>query len=154
MFIAAKVSPSLIKDLQLLHDQYLEELPLSIPSEIIDAYAWYGNSGCKFSGNKKLLEPENIMRHAVQTREVFKVKNWYEIFAHISEIVHGNPNYQDEPHNERFWIATMSMSTTAYMIELIDRLFLEKVQPRDFREWLKTTKDIQPQMIAEWKKKI
>lgn len=151
---ASKIANELLIEVLQLHKKYLDTYELSIPNDKDQVWKWYQNSGLQFESNNKVLTSERMGKFAVETLDIFKAKDWYAIFAHISEIVHGNPFYHDKPHNERFWVATMALSTSAYTIELIDRFYLEKVKPRDYREWLQKVKVIQPQLQELWQKRL
>ena len=102
-----------------------------------------------------LLTPENMNKFSSYSIQVFGVKKTYEIYSSISEILHGNPYYyKEESHNERFWIITMSLSTSAFLIEFIDRYILNKGESRDFREWLASCKKNSREYAEVWKRKI
>lgn len=101
-----------------------------------------------------LLTPENMNKFSSYSIQVFGVKKTYEIYSSISEILHGNPYYyKEESHNERFWIITMSLSTSAFLIEFIDRYILNKGESRDFREWLASCKTNSREYAEVWKRR-
>lgn len=150
----SKIAEGQLQEVLKLNEAYTRMIGFEIPSEGSEIWKWYKKSGLEFPSINKILVPETMNRYAVETVSVFKAKDWYNIFSHISEIAHGNPYYHDKPHSESFWVATMTLSTTAYIIELVDKCFLNKIKPCDYREWLKSSKELQPKLIESWRKKL
>ena len=145
---------NLLKEILDLNKEYLVDHEFFIPDNVNKMWSWYKDKKFKynFSSNNIILKPEIMSKYAIQTEQVFKANDWYPIYSHISEILHGNPYYPDKPTNERYWISIMSLSTSAHTLELIDRVFLGKSYPSDYRKWLKLAKDLQPGIISQWLK--
>lgn len=116
-------------------------------------YGWIVKNGLAFADRDELLTPENMKRFSNYSLEVFGTEKTYFIYSSISEFLHGNPYYyRGEEHNERFWVTSTAMITTAFFVELIDRYILD-VQPRDFREWLAEVKRTKGEYARFWNSK-
>ncbi len=109
-----------------------------------------------FAAQKEiLLTPANMNRFSSYSIKVFGIERTYEIYSSISEILHGNPYYyKEESYNERFWIISMCLRTSAFLIEYIDRYILDKGQKRDFRDWLSSCENTKKEYVSVWKKRI
>lgn len=109
------------------------------PSEM--DHEWIRDHKLGFASRKKVLTKTTICEHSAYATEVFGTKGTYETYAHLSEFLHGNPYYYTgKPHNERYWIVAVSISTSAFLMELVDKYTLRKVRPRDFTTWLAQVK--------------
>ncbi len=114
-------------------------------------WRWIRSNGLAFGSKSDLLTAENIKRFSMHALDVFGANKTYEIYSHISELLHGNPYlYNDSSHNERFWIAAMSLINTAFLLDMIDRFILDKGQQRDAREWLTTVKNSRAEFTGLW----
>ncbi|HMO78532.1 MAG TPA: hypothetical protein PKA42_02985 [Candidatus Paceibacterota bacterium] len=127
----------------------LQEVKVPATAKECD-WRWYKNSGYLFAGNNSVLTEEILKKYTVETSKVFSNKSTYEIFTHLSEALHGNPMYHRQAHNERFWLASMSISLTANLIEVIDQKFLDRVRPRDFRVWLQGVDRFKKELLQAW----
>lgn len=104
-----------------------------------------------FGSPKQLLSEENIKSFAPYSSDIFGANNSYGLYANFSEHLHGNPYlFNSNAHNERFWIAALAIVYTAFLIELIDRESLSKIQSRDFRLWLRDVGKNRPSFTALW----
>ncbi len=115
-------------------------------------YTWYlRKSGLAFNSNRDLLEEWVIIRYTNPPIKVFKGQDLIGLYGMVSELCHGNPyfNYKGA-FNERFWIATMSLMVTSYLIDLIDTYTLKKPLRRDFREWMSDTDKVSRDIVALW----
>ncbi len=118
-------------------------------------YAWYlRHSDLAFRSTRDLFKEDIINKYSNPPVKIFKGQNIVGLYASLSEICHGNPYYYyDTPHNERFWVATVSFMVTSYVINLIDTYFLNKVSPKDFRVWLNNVNKASNSMISIWRSK-
>ncbi len=137
------------------YKKYLSTIGLEPPATAgLCDWKWYSNSGLCFKKNSQILTEELIKKYAVDTNDVFGAKQAYTIYSHLSGILHGNPFYHDKPYNERFWLSSIATSTSAFVIELIDRRFLDWERPRDFRQWLNGLKKFKEIFISKWPRKV
>ena len=136
--------------------QYAEAIAKSPISEVeFDQYSfdWVRNNGLNFPSRSKILTEENVNRFAIDTKEQFKGQQLYKLYAAFSEYGHANPFYgNDQPHNEKYWVITVSIQMTAYLIELIDRRILKDPKKGDFRLWLKEVAKNENSFLLSWEK--
>lgn len=132
---------------------FLEEEKFNFPEDPskLDIEWIRKNSNLMFAKRSKLLTEDNIKTHSPYSMDVFGSNKTYLIYSSLSEFLHGNPYYYTgKPHNERFWVASMSISISAFLIELIDKYTLNKIQSKDFRVWLKEVKDNKTDFLKLW----
>jgi hypothetical protein len=139
-----------------LHKGFLSKVNFSFPENPTDLdFRWIKNKGLDFPSREKLLTKDLIEKDSIHTMGVFKGEKIYEIYSFFSELLHGNPYcYTSEPRNERFWVVSESLMTSAFLIELIDKEILRKVLSKDFRTWLDDVKNSQKDFVSIWKRKI
>jgi len=138
------------------YKDYLDQVRADYPRDLNTfKYGWLVKNGYIFEKRESLLTPDNTKRYSTLTIQVFGAENSYEIYSHISELLHGNPYLYDEEntHNERFWVVSMAIVVTAFIVELIDRYILDRGEPRDFREWLASVKSSRDEFASVWKTK-
>lgn len=146
-----KDSSSYIETLAIYQD-FLDSTNTTFPTNASEvSWYWFKDKGYGFASANSMLTSENIRRYSVYSKETFDTKNTYDIYSHVSEVLHGNPFYYNEPHNERFWIMAIAEWTTAFLIELVDRQTLLRVLPADYRAWLKELKESKSEFIRVWK---
>lgn len=81
-------------------------------------YVWYlRKSGSAFSSNRDLLTEEVVNYYSNPPVKVFNGRDLVRLYGMISELAHGNPYFDYRGvYNERFWIATISLMVSAYLI--------------------------------------
>ncbi len=111
--------------------------------------------GLSFGNMKDLLSADRVKDLAMNTRDVFVGGVLDEMYGPFSEYIHGNPfQYTGVEQNERFWVAATTVSTTAYLIEIVDTHTLNWRNPRDARDWLKDAKRTRDTLTGLWLSEI
>lgn len=140
------------KGLEFYKDFLAQEKPDFPKDPAMLSLSWIGENGFNFKNNSELLTPENIGRFSTETIKIFGTNKTYEIYRHFSELLHGNP-YVYSPKNERFWVVSMAIMNTSFLVELIDRHILDKGQLKDARAWLKRVENGRKEFVDLWKTK-
>ena len=139
-----------------LNQPFLDDINFSFPAKLKD-FNYYGcvkPNNLAFAKQKDILNKELISKYTTYSLDVFGGNKTYTIYSHISEIMHGNPYYYTESdQNERFWVSTMCLISSAFLIELIDTYTFRKTKPRDFREWLKKVELEKDSVTQMWIKR-
>ena len=130
----------------------LVKIPI-VPKEL--SGNWIKQNDMRFANRNDLLTEELIKKYSIDAVDVFGSKKTYDIYSYFSEILHGNPYYGDGStvHNERLWVISTSIITTAYLVELIDNYTLEKRQPRDYKLWLKEVRNGRDELTYMWQQR-
>jgi len=116
---------------------------------------WVKNNKLSFDTMDKILTPQNMKKYSRDVFNIFGTDKHYAIFSYFSELVHGNPYcYTGKDQNEKFWVVSMSMSITAFLIEIVDNYTLKKVNPKDFRTWINEVKNNKKDLLDPWIKKV
>lgn len=55
--------------------------------------------------------------------------------------------------NERFWVISLSITFSAFLMELTDRYILDRGQAKDFREWLARVQAEKIEFAKVWKER-
>jgi hypothetical protein len=113
---------------------------------------WIKENGLNFAQMESLLASEKVKKYSIEVYNIFGTDKNYLFYSHFSEFLHGNPYYYDAHKNEKFWVIAISISTTAFFIELIDLYILKKRNSSDFIHWLNKIKKHKPEFIELWKK--
>lgn len=139
------------KTIDLYRDFLIETHP-NFPEKLADlSWRWLERNELIFSRRNDILTPENMSRYSDEATVVFGTEKVYEIYSFFSEMLHGNPYYyNDEAHNERFWVVSMAQVNTAFLIELIDRYLLDRGVARDFRDWLAKNRGAKDRFVRVW----
>ena len=136
-------------------DQFLQKIGFAFPGFEDLKFSWIKNQNLHFAKRDELLTTENMKKYSTYTLDIFKPSNTYDIYSYLSEFMHGNPYYYNEtPYNERFWVASMTLSTTAFLLELVDCHVLSRIQTRDFRVWLKDVEKNRTDFMQVWRARI
>lgn len=135
-----------------LYENFLKSINFTFPTEARDLnYDWIKEKKLNFVSYKKLLKTEKMKKYATYTLDIFSLSDFANLYSSFSEYVHGNPFlYQDSPRNERFWIASMSILISSFLIELNDLYFLNKTNPRDFNRWQRDIKKSKRYFLPLW----
>ncbi len=138
-----------------MNKNFLATQSVVFPASPADfSYKWMQKQKLTLGRMDQLLESDVVKKYSSNVVAVFMPKEQYRIYSTLSEFLHGNPYYYDDnPHNERFWIVAFSISITAFLIEIIDTYFLNKINPRDFRVWLLDVKRQRGDFSNLWKSK-
>lgn len=145
---------SMYKKVLLCYKNFLTKIKFNFPPECNEFdFVWYRDNDLRFPSNNKTLTSDNIKRCSAYTMDVFKSEKTSTVYSHLSELMHGNPYYYGAPHNERFWIVGVSIPESSFLIELIDRYLLDKINPRDFRLWLSEIKKTRADFVQLWKQR-
>lgn len=116
------------------------------------SFNWMQKNNLNFYKRDLLLTEANVNRFAINTGELFKGQHLHKLYSAFSELNHGNPFYgSNQPHNERFWVISMTIQFTAYLIELIDRDVLRQYNQADLRLWLKEIQENSQLLRSAWK---
>lgn len=139
-----------------LYKNFFKQINFNFPTDLaVYSKNWVKNNNLNFADAKSLLTTNNLKKYALNVGSVFGVEETYRIYSGFSEFLHGNPYYYNEsPHNERFWVVAICLSTAAFFIELIDLHTLKKRNPRDFRMWLDVVKKNKIDFINLWKSQV
>lgn len=144
-------APAEFDKTKLVHEKVIAGTPLERIKYKEFSYTWMQKNNYNFYSRDRLLTEDNVNRFTVDSRELFKGQQLHRLYAAFSEYNHGNPFYgSNEPHNERYWIITMTIQMTAYLIELIDREILKKPQKTDFRQWLRKIARNKEALLLAW----
>lgn len=135
-----------------INKNFLNQAPTHFPLTLSGyGKTWVKNNKLAFARMDTLLTPENMKKYALEADAVFGTDRTYEIYSALSEYLHGNPNYYvNSPHNEKFWVISLSTSVLAFFIEVIDLYTLQKRGARDFRIWLNDVKKNKPDFAKLW----
>lgn len=138
-----------------MHKNFLATQTIIFPNSLEDFTSkWMYEQHLTLGKMDQLLEANVIKKYSLNVINIFTPKEPYRIYSALSEFLHANPYYYyEDPHNERFWIIACSMSTTAFLIEIIDTYFLNKINQRDFRIWLQEVKKQKTDFSNLWKSK-
>lgn len=93
-----------------------------------------------------------MTKYSVEVLNVYKGESTYNIYSGFSEKIHGNPYFSEAIGREKYWVITMSLSITAFLIELVDIYTLKKSKKKDFLDWLKEINKTQSDFISIWVK--
>ena len=139
-----------------LYKNFFKQTNSNFPTDLAGySKNWVKNKNLNFADMRSLLTTNNIKKYSLNVDSVFGVQETYRIYSGFSEFLHGNPYYYNESaHNERFWVVAICLSTTAFLIELIDLHTLHKRNRRDFRVWLEVVKKNKADFIKLWKSYI
>lgn len=140
-----------------LYGPFLSEKGVLFPQDpaLFDERDHIWKRDLSFGKMKDLLEIQRVKDLSIYTRDVFVGGVVDKMYGPFSEFVHGNPyQYTGESHNERFWVAATTISTTAYFIELIDRYTLDWQKPADARMWLGAANKARLKLIDLWRLQI
>jgi len=134
---------------------FLKSINFDFPEDPSDlSNNWIKRHNLGFYNASDLLTEDLVKKYSVQALKIFPAKKTYFIYSQISEMVHGNPYYLTErPHNERFWVISNVIINVSYLIELIDRYFLDKINPRDYRVWLSDVDKSRNEFTSLWQKR-
>ena len=144
-----------VKWLQEVSPNLLKYMKIDFPNISELNFSWVKKNGFGFAKRSELLTPEIIKKYSDETVRVFSPERTYKIYSHLSELLHGNPYYYTEDsHNERFWVVSMGVTTTGFIIELIDKYTIGKVGRRDLREWLKEVNTSKKDFISLWRSRV
>lgn len=147
---AAEASTAFDKT-KLAYEMIIEGTPLAQITYEEFSFQWMKRNNFHFPSRDRLLTEENVNRYAIDARELFRGKQLHRLYAAFSEYNHGNPFYgSTEQHNERYWVISMSIQMTAYLIELIDREILNKPKKTDFRQWINEIKKNKAGLLSAW----
>ena len=132
-----------------LYKKFFKQTNSNFPTDLASySKTWVKNNNLNFADMRSLLTTNNIKKYSLNVNSVFGVEETYRIYSGFSEFLHGNPYYYNEsPHNERFWVVSICLSMTAFLIELIDLHTLHKRNPRDFRVWLEEVRKIRQTLL-------
>lgn len=128
---------------------------LEIPESPIELTpTWIKNNGLAFKSTRDMLTNQNIQSFSTDVIKIFPAKRMSEIYSILSEILHGNPFYNPTPYNERFWVISSCIISSAFLLELIDKfVFFKKTPAADFINWLEKTEKSIPEFSDLWKSK-
>lgn len=133
---------------------FLQKVGIMFPDkpEELTYKKWLEDRGHSFTRMNEVLIPDNIKKFCVLTQNVFGGASIYDMYSYFSELVHGNPYLSlGSPYNERFWVTSVSITTTAFLIELIDRCVIGTPNKSDFRLWLKELEMSKEEFLNTWK---
>ena len=130
----------------------LQNVSFEFPHQADLNYRWLKAKKVNFWSNDTILTVNNIKDHSVYTDEVFGADKYYEIYSYLSGISHGNPyTYYNSSRSEIFWIISMGVYNSAFLIELINKYVIGAELPKDFRVWLRDAKKNRLDFARAWK---
>lgn len=131
---------------------FLSKIGFSFPTVLLDyGHNWVKKNNLAFAKMRDLLTVVNMKKYSINVFTMFGTMEQYGIYSAFSEYLHGNPYYYYEsPTNEKFWVIAECISTTAFLIELIDLQTLKKTNPKDFRLWLTDIQKNKSDFVKLW----
>lgn len=136
-----------------IHKTLIQSEGVAFPANFSElSKTWADKNHLTFDKMSNLLDAKIIGRYSTDVAKIFPPQKPYEIYAHFSELAHGNPYYErGSEHNERFWLVSSSITNTAFLIELIDKNILGRGLAKDLRLWLSKIRTNKEEFARLWK---
>ncbi len=143
----------MFENLLVLHRDRLDEMSPDYPRTWKEfKYDWLNDKGFLFPPSKNFLIEEKMKTSSPRVAKIFGSQRQCEIYDHLSQLLHGNAFMAHDLITARYWLASMSLSTTAFFLEVIDNRVFRNDKRKDLREWLKEVKEKKLSLIESWPK--